>query len=530
MIAPSKPAFRLPPAALVARDLAGAVWARRFVAGLFFCAAMAAVIAGIMVCPRTYESEAKLFVRLGRESVTLDPTATTGQTISVHESRENEINSVLDTLQSRTVFSTVVDKLGADVILDGGPLPNESTAAAESKGSAGDLPDRPAGGTLARFGLSDPMSRREMAVSALAKSVHVSATKKSNVISVGCKASSPELAQRIVSGVIAAFRTKHRDVNRTAGSYDFFVTQTAEVRRQYEAAAADLTRARNALGVGTVEAKRTTLQSQIATLETDLLTARKTLAATEASVTSTRRAMERLPATVVAQQIAGSPNSAVDQTRKQLADLRLQEQTLRMRYRAGHPLLVSAVGRIERAEQLIETMDSRDLQKTSAPNPAVQQLELRLLTDEALADSLKAQIEAIERQLVVVRESLTDLNDHEGELNVLENRRDVLAASYKGYAEKLEQARLDRELGVEGITNVNVLQPASYVARPVVPDKRMLFMAGLVFAATGAVGLAIGLQYWPVVRDGLRRPGPVAAVPAYSGSTYDLRRPSLQEV
>src|SRR5580692_11198869 len=33
--------------------------------------------------PTYYGSEAKLFVRLGRESIGLDPTATTGQTISV---------------------------------------------------------------------------------------------------------------------------------------------------------------------------------------------------------------------------------------------------------------------------------------------------------------------------------------------------------------------------------------------------------------------------------------------------------------
>lgn len=525
MIAPSKPAFGLPPAVLVAKDLAAAVWARRFVAGFFFCVAMALVLAGIMACPRTYQSEAKLFVRLGRESVTLDPTATTGQTISVHESRENELNSVLDTLQSRVIFSTVVDRLGPDVILNGGPLPARDAKPKAVPAASEDRPDRPTGGFLAKVGLSDPMSSREKAIAALAKSVHVPPTKKSNVISVSCKASSPELAQRIVEEVVAAFQAKHREVNRTAGSYDFFVAQAAELKSQYEAAAAELSRSKNSLGVGSIQERRTTIQNQIASLEADLLTARKTLAATEASIAATRAAMGRLPATVLSQQVAGSPNSAVDQTRKQLADLRLQEQTLRMRYKPEHPLVISATQRITRAEQLLESMGSQDLQKTNAPNPAAQQLELRLLADEAQAASLAAQAEQTEQQLVTLHKGLGDLNAREGELTVLENRRDVLAASYKGYAEKLEQARLDRELGAEGITNVNVLQPATFVARPVVPDKRLIFLAGLVFAAAGAAGLAIGLEYWRVVRDGLLLRPAASAAPV-----YEIRRPSLQEV
>lgn len=525
MIAPVKTSFSVPPALLVAKDLAAAVWARRFVAAWFFCGAMAVVLLGIMVCPRTYQSESKLFVRLGRESVTLDPTATTGQMVSVHESRENELNSVLDTLQSRVIFSTVVDRLGPDVVLNGGPLPARGSKP-QSNSTPAELTSRhPSGGVLAGVGLSDPMSAREKAIAALAKQVYVPPTKKSNVISVTCKASSPELAQRIVEEVVAAFLAKHREVNRTAGSYDFFVSQTAEVKRQYEAAAEDLSRAMNALGVGNIEQRRTTIQNQISSLEADLLTARKSLAATEATVAQTRAAMDRLPATVLSQQVAGSPNSAVDQTRKQLADLRLQEQLLRTRYKADHPLVVSAAQRITRAEELLGSMDAQDLQRTNVTNPAVQQLELRLLTDESQAASLTAQVDQTQRQLTALHETLEQLNAREGELTVLENRRDVLAESYKGYAEKLEQARLDRELGVEGITNVNVLQPATFVERPVVPDKRLIFLAGLVFAAAGAVGLAIALEYWPVVRDGLKRP--VVASPA---PFFERRRPSLQEV
>ena len=76
---------------------------------------VAAVAVGVLVAwPRKYESEAKLFVRLGRESVALDPTATTGATVQVQESRENQLNSARDMLRSRALLEAVVAKIGAE--------------------------------------------------------------------------------------------------------------------------------------------------------------------------------------------------------------------------------------------------------------------------------------------------------------------------------------------------------------------------------------------------------------------------------
>src|SRR5437773_2150058 len=77
------------------------------------------VVLGLVVSPRAYQSEARLYVRVGRESIGLDPTATTGQTISLSDSREFEMNSVMDVIDSRAVLERVVDTLGAEAVLSG---------------------------------------------------------------------------------------------------------------------------------------------------------------------------------------------------------------------------------------------------------------------------------------------------------------------------------------------------------------------------------------------------------------------------
>ena len=44
----------------------------------------------------TYRSEARLLIRLGRESVSLDPTATLGQIAQINRTYDWEVNSELE--------------------------------------------------------------------------------------------------------------------------------------------------------------------------------------------------------------------------------------------------------------------------------------------------------------------------------------------------------------------------------------------------------------------------------------------------
>ena len=81
------------------------------------------ITAGVWFMPKTYLSEAKVFVRFGRENQ-LDPTASTGQAISINETRESEINSLQEILRSRALLDRVVDTLGPDYILKGKNLPH----------------------------------------------------------------------------------------------------------------------------------------------------------------------------------------------------------------------------------------------------------------------------------------------------------------------------------------------------------------------------------------------------------------------
>ena len=509
----SPPRVTLPPAAFFVRDAGAALWRRRFLAFFLFAGTVLLILFGIMLTPRTYQSEAKLFVRLGRESVGLDPTATTGQTISVNEPRESELNSVMDVLSSRVILENVVERIGAETILKGYDPADPEQVAEAKQASEGPLAKvkslkSTASHTLQEFttsiGLSDPIGAREKAVLALSKTLSVTSTKKSTVISITCKAATPKLAQRIVEEAIAAFQAKHLEVNRTKGSHEFFVEQARLTDENYQQAAEALKLARNELGLASVEGKRSQLQVQMATLESELLDTSKLMAVTEASLRSTRGMIETLPGTIHSQSVAGSPNSVADRVRQQIADLRLREQTLLTRYTSENPLIKSLRKQITQAESFLDGLGSDSMQQTEMLNPALQQLEMQAIGDETQLEALAARKTTLINQVEETRADLRELNSHEGELAALEQRRDVLAASSLDYARKLEQARLDSEMSRERITNVNIFQPPTFVAKPVTPNKLLILLAGCVFAFCASIATVLALEFGPPLLATLR--------------------------
>src|SRR6476469_7579233 len=83
--------------------------------------ALALGAAVYLFAPRTYRSESRIFLRLGRESVGLDPTATTGQTLALQQAdRKDEVKSAIEILKSRSIIGQAVDKVGTDEVLGRG--------------------------------------------------------------------------------------------------------------------------------------------------------------------------------------------------------------------------------------------------------------------------------------------------------------------------------------------------------------------------------------------------------------------------
>src|SRR5262245_46318981 len=119
-----------------ASDFLRAIFRHRKKMLLFFVLVLVADVAWVAFGRRTYESAAKLYLRVGRESLTLDPSATTGQTVQLYQTLDNQINSTLQILEGRHIAEQVVDEIGVGNIL-AGTSRSEGEQAVSDESSAG---------------------------------------------------------------------------------------------------------------------------------------------------------------------------------------------------------------------------------------------------------------------------------------------------------------------------------------------------------------------------------------------------------
>ena len=166
------------------RDLYCVFFRHKWKMILFFFAVITTMTVVTFLGAKIYRSNAKLLVRLGRESVTLDPTAATGQIIQINQSRESEVNSELEILKSRELSEKVVDSIGPEAITK-----------------------RPAavGKALERLDVLDRLSIRDKAVLNVMENLNIEALKNSNIIGISFDGKSPELAQSVVAKLVKSY-------------------------------------------------------------------------------------------------------------------------------------------------------------------------------------------------------------------------------------------------------------------------------------------------------------------------------------
>jgi uncharacterized protein involved in exopolysaccharide biosynthesis len=424
--------------------------------------AVVAVLAlfGTILMPRSYYSEARLFVRFGRENQ-VDPTASGGQMVALYESRESEINSLIEILRSRAILDRVVSELGPGFVLYG---------------------------QAATAGQSEPTSKaHQMAVLRLSKNVSISAPRKSNIISVAYKANSPAIAQKIVAKLVEVYQDEHVRVHRSPGTYAFFEEQAKQSLSAWEKAAGELRETKDRLGIVTIEGHRKKLEDQIADFDSKRLANESELKTSRAKIASLEALVANLPTTIVTQEVGG-PNAAADGMRQTLYTLEAQEQELSAKMQESHPRLVALRQQLSELREILNKQPAQKIQATEALNPSRQALEGSLLAERAIADSLDERDRSLAATQQKLRTELTALNAQAVAIDELTQRVALAEANHKEYNQRLEQARINRTLDEERISSLSLVQPASYMATAAGPRRLYVLALGLIVA--GLSGLA----------------------------------------
>ena len=202
---------------------------------------LAVTVAAVMYLPPHYRSEAKLLVRLGRESVAIDPTASIGgQSAVPMEGRDKEINSEIELLKSRQLVEAAVGSVGANRILS--LKPNQ--------------PETPA--TVAK------------AITLVESKLAIEAVPESSVLSIQYEARDPELARDVIAKLIDAYLDTRATIYRGQGNQKFFEDQLATARDEQSSIQKQIQDLRDSTGISDPISQRAALIKQLNDLQQEI--------------------------------------------------------------------------------------------------------------------------------------------------------------------------------------------------------------------------------------------------------------------
>ena len=96
------------------RDFLHVIFKRKNQILIFFAVTVLTVVIGTFVIRPVYEAKAQILVKIGRENLYIPPNSTNSQVIN--SNRDNQVNSEIELLKSRSLAEKVIKILGPENI------------------------------------------------------------------------------------------------------------------------------------------------------------------------------------------------------------------------------------------------------------------------------------------------------------------------------------------------------------------------------------------------------------------------------
>ncbi|MDQ6622593.1 MAG: hypothetical protein M3Y86_03800 [Verrucomicrobiota bacterium] len=393
-----------------------------------------------------YESHAKLLVRYVLERTPIDPVdASSGK------SSANVIGSEVEILTSWDLALQVAEALGPKRLLPGVPNPSVNDAAGTVLGG---LSVFPGGG--------------------------------SNIIFVSYKNRDPELARVVLDELVNRYFTKHLEVHRSAGAFDFVAQQTDQVHARLNETEDALRALKTKAGIVSLADSTAALSTSLNKLEDALQNNEEELADETALVA----ALEALPGAPTDSKRSPHPATSRDSQRYQaivarLTGLRGGQLELLSKYTPENIIVKFHQQQIDDLEkQKADLEENFPELVTAAPGTQT----ITLAGEKAKLAGLQARSERLKTRLANTREGIRKLSEIGSQIADLERNQELEIANYKYFKGTLEKARVDEALDPSKMPNI------STVERPTAPNRVFGKRDKIVMMlASGGIGTAIVL-------------------------------------
>lgn len=486
------------------RDLLYVIFRHKLKILVIFFGTFTLFAAYTFIAEEVYRSEAKLLIRLGRESLSVDPSVS-GPTIYASRDRETEVNSELAILRSRSISEQVVNELTPeaflakpDELVDVIP-PDESMKEAQQdlRAIRREVREQEKKGKslLVALDLVTELTPQEQAVKYVTENLDVRVEAKTDIITVTFDSPSRTLAKDALARILDSYQAQHILAYSAQASPRFFEEKTEEYKLLLEATQQELAEFRTANGISNIERQKEVLLNQLSELKlsssenaAQTTAARKRCASLEGTLDGRSKTHEISRTT-------GMTNFAADALKEKLLELKLQEKDLAARYQESHRPLQDVRLMIQETELLLKTENETHTEVTSGVDTTYQQVQFALENERAQLGGFEARQAVIDESLAHQGEALAQLTNHEMALRNLEQAVKLAEADYERYHENLQRARISNALDLDKVSNVSIVQPATMPMGPIKPNKMLNLVLSVLIAAFAATTFAFVFEY-----------------------------------
>ena len=432
---------------------------RQKLVGFFLAVVLLTTVAMLVISP-VYESEAKLLIKVGRETVSMDPSVL-GPTMNVLQERANEINSEIGILTSPYLIEQVVTDVGIAEFVD-----------------VDDFSD-------------DGQSRAlEVAVGGFLNDLSASSSSDNDIITLKYRTSSALQAQQTLDRLIEHYLYRHIEIHGTQATPAFFEQHSVELLDKLTAAEEELEAFRANSQISSIEVQKEALIAQVSGIETTINEVNGQVDASGARITALQNSLDSRPEVRELNRTTGITNHAADLIKSKLIDLRMRETDLSARYPDNERALIDVRQQIRVADQELAKERETHTEITTGIDRTAEALLLDMMTERSQLYAAMARLQSLNSQLQVKQAQLDSLASDEIGLARLERDVDIADQEYREYMARRQRADISAAMDDSRVSNVSVLQPASFSSNPVAPRRMLNLMLSILIGVFGGIGLA----------------------------------------
>ncbi len=462
---------------------------------------IATTLVASLLTHRQYQSEMNILVANARGNYQITPERTMG-TVTVNDVTEEQINSEIEVLRSRSLANMVVN-----------PHWTERSVT-----------------TWTREQLRD----HDKAVEYFKKHLAISLVRKSNIIHVTYTAGDPYTARDTLQRLLDAFLAKHREIGHPAGTAHFFASEAARYKKELDDAQQQLTAYQQEQNIVSLPDTEAMLDRKISDAQTDLRNTDAQVSEVTRRLGTQTQQLGHIPNRQATQERTIPNDYSVERLNTLLAELQNQRTSLLTKFRPDDRLVQNIDQQIVNTKSaLANAQQMRSQERSSDVNPAWQMVTSSIIQNESERQAMKARRSALAQQIAQLQDNLAGVENSTVAFTTLHQKVAELQSNYQLYTQKRDEAQVADAMDENKLLNVAVAQAPTFTITAFRPKPLInfalgtftaLFLAGFMvfFAEMGRTTVAT-----PHDLDRLSRYPLLATVPLdLDGASKQLTPPS----